>query len=244
MIYFIKSVFIGIVGIVVFSTQVQAFEIDFNRFTSERGQSSFSKIVDDLYPAISYQDSVPAHSSILPLGFEVGVNATYIRLQSEKELKEVGIDKSSVIIPRLYVAVETFVFNFSATYMKLDKNSSVTGYRVAYKALPGSVLLPTVTLGVNYSKLNDLKTLDASSIGADIRISKGLPFITVYGGVGYSKAKFEAKNIDIELEKVTRSGFEYTVGGRFTLLGVANVGIQSHRVGGVNTHTLNVGIGF
>ncbi len=71
-----------------------------------------------------------------------------------------------------------FVSTASGTSIKL------TGFEVRYAILKDGIIKPAVSLRVTYSELDGVDELDLDSRGVELTISKGLGFVTPYGGIG------------------------------------------------------------
>jgi hypothetical protein len=81
----------------------------------------------------------------------------------------------------------------------------------------GSLAIPALALRGFYTKLLGVEQLNFQTEGVDLSISKGLPFLTPYGGIGGVFVQSEEKLPILDLKKENISLFKGFVGLRLSL---------------------------
>ena len=246
LILMIKKARITVARVLVFSCLLSSpawAEIDLNKL-SNNPQAQFEALSKDFLQLMSYQDSQPAvsKSGLIPLGFEVGVNVSGYQLDAEQSFKQVGIDAASVILPRVYGAVDIFSLGIGATMTKFD-DASLLGMKAKYNLIDGSALLPALAVNVHHTILSGVDTLEASATGGGIGISKGFVLATLFANAGYTTGNFAASSTTFDFKDVTESG-TYTTFGTRIHLPLMNFGVQVHQIIDNRSITFNFGVNF
>jgi hypothetical protein len=236
------------IGVLASQSSYAKNEIDLSKFTGD-AQQKFKNLTTDLHAIISYEDSQPAisKSGIIPFGFEVGLNISQIGINSKDELKEVGFDASSVLLPRLYGELNVFSFGFAATYTPLYEGVNISGYKLKYNILDGSKFWPALSANINYSSMNGADTLKSNALAYNLGVAQDFLLFTVYANLGASHGSFDPKletNSPITLKKVETSSLDGLIGVRLNIFGIANVGLQARQIAEHNLFTFNMGVGF
>lgn len=122
-----------------------------------------------------------------------------------------------------------------------DAAGTVYGGQLRYALLEGSAVNPAVALRASYTGASGLRSFNYRGYGVDLSVSKGLPLLTPYAGVGYvwtrvsPKAGTGLSRVDVDRPK----GF---VGLRFAPLGVIGVTAEYDRIGADNVYNLRFGV--
>ena len=148
---------------------------DFKNFSKEAGL------------AISYFPLSPAE----PLGitgFDIGVEVTAVNIDQGASFWTNSINNPPdfLIFPKLHIQKGLpWKIDLGIIYSKVpDSNISLIGGELKWALLKGSMVTPAVAIRGSYTRLLGVSQLKLETYGVDISISKGIAFLTPYGGLG------------------------------------------------------------
>lgn len=149
---------------------------DFKNFSKEAGL------------AISYFPLSPAE----PLGitgFDIGIEVTAVNISQGESFWKNAIPGGApdyLIFPKLHIQKGLpFKIDLGIIYSKVpDSNISLIGGEVKWALLEGSVVTPAMAIRGSYTRLLGVPQLELETYSVDISISKGIAFLTPYGGIG------------------------------------------------------------
>ena len=150
-------------------------------------QSQFHDLSEQIGLAIAYRALAPAEPLGL-LGFDVGVEITAVKIdKNESFWTAVNPDLPSYLgFPKLHAQKGLpFGFDVGLVYTKLPaSNIGMFGGELKWAILKGTLATPALALRGSYTTLTGVETLNVSTYGADVSISKGIGPITPYAGIG------------------------------------------------------------
>jgi hypothetical protein len=204
-------------------------DIDISKFPPV--QKEFDDLSRQVGLAISYTPLAPAAPLGL-LGFDVGVEATYVHIDANEQfwkdaIDPLGIKKPStfILLPKIHAQKGLPLgFDVGLTYAKAPgSNIGLVGGELKWAILKGTLVTPAVAIRGDYTKLTGVNDIDMSVYGADISISKGLAFVTPYAGIGevWISSKETNKLIDLKQTNVNETkGF---LGAKFSFFVISFV---------------------
>jgi hypothetical protein len=168
-------------------------------------------------------------------GFDVGVDASFTRLNTNAFGTASNSSKSTLPIARLRVQKGLpFDIDAGISYTELPgTNMKLWGGELRYAILGGSVATPAVAVRGTYSKLTGVDQLDFNTKSVDVSVSKGFLGVTPYGGVGWVWASGTPRNVP-GLSSET-AGLGKMFAGVNLGLGIFATGIEFDRTGKSNT---------
>ncbi len=185
-------------------------------------QSQFHDVSEQLGLAIAYLPLAPAEPLGL-LGFDLGVEITASKIdRNESFWKEVMPSTSTppgyLPFPKLHVQKGLpFGLDVGLVYTKLpSSNIGMVGGELKWAILKGTLATPALAIRGSYTTLTGVDTLDLSTYGADVSVSKGIAFITPYLGVGEVWIKSSTDAVPLQDESI--SAMRTFVGVKLSLL--------------------------
>jgi len=188
-----------------------------NTFT----QSEFDDLSRQVGLAISYNPLSPAASLGL-LGFDIGVEATAVHIDSNKSFWTDAVGKtppSYLVFPKIHAQKGLPLgIDVGLSYAKVPgTNIGLMGGELKWAVLEGTSVMPAVAIRGDYTKLVGVNDINLSDYGADISISKGFLFVTPYAGVGEVWISSKEKSDLIDLKSASLSETKGFVGVKLSL---------------------------
>ena len=150
-------------------------------------QSMFKDLSEQIGLAVAYHPLAPAEPLGL-LGFDIGVEVTAIDIdEGEPFWTAVNADLPSYLaFPKLHAQKGLpFGLDLGLVYTQVpSSNIGMWGAEVKWAILKGTIAAPALALRGSYTTLLGVDTLDVSTYGADLSISKGFGPFTPYAGIG------------------------------------------------------------
>ncbi len=150
-------------------------------------QATFDALSEDLAAALSYKAIVPAEPLGLP-GFDVGIEASFTKLQNTDKWGDAMGDKSLSIlpVPKLHGHVGLpFGVDFGAVLASIPStNIKFFGGELRYSFVSGNTLIPAVAVRGAMTKLTGVDHFDLSTKSLEVTVSKGFLMLTPYAGIG------------------------------------------------------------
>ncbi len=182
-------------------------------------QSQFHDVSEQLGLAIAYLPLAPAEPLGL-LGFDLGVEITAVKIDhNDLFWKAINPDLPGYLgFPKLHVQKGLpFGIDVGLVYTNLpSSNIGMFGGEVKWAILKGTLATPALAVRGSYTKLTGVDTLDLSTYGADVSVSKGIAFITPYLGVGEVWIKSSTDAVPLQDESI--SATRTFVGVKLSLL--------------------------
>lgn len=150
-------------------------------------QSMFKDLSEQIGLAVAYRPLAPAEPLGL-LGFDLGLEVTAVKIDNDAQFWQlVNNDLPSYLtFPKLHAQKGLpFGFDVGLVYTKVpSSNIGMFGGEVKWAILKGTIATPALALRGSYTTLSGVDTLDVSTYGADLSVSKGFGPFTPYAGVG------------------------------------------------------------
>ncbi len=183
-------------------------------------QSQFHDISEQLGLAIAYLPLAPAEPLGI-LGFDLGVEITASKIDRNESFWTQLMPSTPpgyLPFPKLHVQKGLpFGLDVGLVYTKLpSSNIGMVGGELKWAILKGTLATPALAVRGSYTTLTGVDTLDLSTYGADVSVSKGIAFITPYLGVGEVWIKSSTSAVPLQDESV--SAMRTFVGVKFSLL--------------------------
>ena len=207
-------------------------------------QDNFRLFSEDVSAAMSYRPIEPSDSLGL-LGFDVGANLSFTKLNSVKVLEQAADHSLPSTLPTATLRVSKGIpfidANIGATYTVIPavgvNSMSVAGN---WAVIAGGVLMPAVSIRGAYTKVNGITGLKMDSTGVDLSISKGFLLVKPYAGVGVVKTKSTPDNT-FAAESYTQN--RVFVGANFNLL-IMDIAVEADKTGKDTTYSAKLGFRF
>lgn len=187
-------------------------------------QSQFKDLSEEIGLALAYHPLAPAEPLGL-LGFDIGVEVTAVKIESDNAFwTAINPDLPSYLaFPKLHAQKGLpFGIDVGFVYTKLpSSNVGMYGGELKWAILKGSVATPALALRGTYTTLTGVDTLDASTYGADLSVSKGFGPLTPYAGIGQTWIKTSSDALStsaVPLEDESISASHFFVGTKLSLL--------------------------
>lgn len=155
-------------------------------FNTSLTNDVFKDVVKEAGMLAAYRGVAPAEPQGIT-GFDVGVEASFIKLDTEQwDYVMDGDAPSTIGIPKLHIRKGLpFGLDFGVSYAAVPaSNIKVLGGEVQYALMDGSAIAPALALRGHYSQLMGVDDLDLKTYGGDLVMSKGLLIFTPYVGMG------------------------------------------------------------
>jgi hypothetical protein len=150
-------------------------------------QSEFRDLTEELGIALAYRPLAPAEPLGL-LGFDIGLEVTSVNINGSSSFwtEAMGNQPSPLAFPKLHLQKGLpFGIDVGFVYTEIpSSNVGMYGGELKWAILKGSLATPAVALRGTYTALTGVDTMDLSTYGADISISKGIGPLTPYAGIG------------------------------------------------------------
>jgi hypothetical protein len=209
-------------------------------------QSEFRGLTEELGVALAYRPLAPAEPLGL-LGFDIGLEVTTVNINGDSSFwTEVMEDQPSspspLAFPRLHLQKGLpFGIDVGFVYAELpSSNVGMYGGELKWAILRGSLATPAVALRGTYTALTGVDTMDLSTYGADISISKGIGPLTPYAGIGEIWINSSSNVTGLDNESLSTS--HYFVGTKLTFL-LLSLAVEAD-FAEVPSYGFRVGLGF
>ncbi len=209
------------------------------------GQTEFRLVSEDLGSALSSKSYMPS-APLGVTGFDIGLNVTATSLEHHDLIERA----SSESVPSTFALAQIRVMkglpwdiDIGASYTFLPGTDiKYWGVEARYAILPGTLVLPAVSIRGSYTKLTGIDQLDLDTKGLDLSISKKILLVTPYAGAGYVWVTSTPKGV----AGLGEESFSYPklfAGVRANLL-LASFTFEVDKTGDAFSYGLRVGIGF
>jgi hypothetical protein len=193
----------------------------------EEAQKEFENLSRDLGLGLNLIPLAPAEPLGLT-GIDIGIEITLLDIDQTVPHWVYAVNDqeppSYLAIPKLHVQKGLPMgLDIGGIYAGVPtSNIHLVGAELKWAFNKGSLAIPAVALRGSYTKLLGVEQLNFQTEGVDLSISKGLPFLTPYGGIGGVFIQSEAKNLpppsdELSLDKENISLFKGFVGLRLSL---------------------------
>jgi hypothetical protein len=221
----------------------QAAKYDLTIPSSGFIQSEFHDLSEQIGLALAYKPLAPAEPLGL-LGFDIGIEVTTVQIDHDQSFwTEVSPDLPSYLaFPKLHIQKGLpFGIDVGFVYTKLpSSNVGMYGGELKWAILKGTIATPALALRGTYTTLTGVDTLDVSTYGADVSVSKGLGPLTPYAGIGETWINSSANVAGLSDESITASHF--FVGTKLSLL-LLTFALEAD-FAKVPSYSFRVGLGF
>lgn len=207
-------------------------------------QDEFAGLSDDLNAILAYRGVQPAEPLGI-IGFDVGVEATYIDVESRSAWQTAtGDDLSGVPVARIAVNKGLPLgFDVGAFYSTVPgSNARLVGGQLRYAIVEGGVVTPAIGVRAAVTRLEGVDDLDGDTRSLDVSISKGFGPVTPYAGYGKVWGKFTPA-ASTGLQPVEPEENRAYAGVRFSLL-VLQISVEAEKMGERTGYTAKFGFGF
>ena len=185
------------------------------------GQPQFHDLSEEIGLALAYRPLAPAEPLGL-LGFDIGVEITTVKIDHDQAFwTAVSPDIPSYLaFPKLHLQKGLpFGIDVGFVYTKLpSSNVGMYGGELKWAILKGTLATPALALRGTYTTLTGVDTLDVSTYGADLSVSKGLGPLTPYAGIGEVWIKSKENTAAVALSDESISASHFFVGTKLSLL--------------------------
>jgi hypothetical protein len=215
---------------------------DFNKFSRIVGQAIFATPVQ------------PARTTGL-LGFDVGVAATAVKVDTNASYWQRAVPSSSSITRRGYTAVPRLVVTkgfgagtISGSYAKVSSSGIKTwGGSLDLPVVRGTLVSPELALRGSYATLSGVDVLKLKTYGLELFLSKGIGPVMPYGAVGKmrtdSRGTIPATSLTPALTLTDRGTVNrYTLGVRFSLV-IPKLVVEATQAQ-VRSYSAKISVGF
>ncbi|MFN4265469.1 MAG: hypothetical protein ACK4F8_06940 [Aquabacterium sp.] len=221
-----------------------AFDLT-NSAIQSLGQDNFRLLAEDLSAALSYKPMIPA-ADLGITGFDLGVSVSATKIANKDVLKQAASGASvPSAIPIVAIRAAKglpFGLNVGASYSNLPGTPlSAIGGDLRWAVLPGSTLMPAVSVRLSMSKSTGIDEITTRSTGYDVSVSKGFTLLTPYAGIGRVESKVNAPGTTLTREKVGQTKYFAGVNAN---LGLMNLAVEGDRTGKASTYGVKVGFRF
>jgi hypothetical protein len=218
---------------------------------SDLSQAMFKDLSEQVGLAIAYHPLAPAEPLGL-LGFDIGVEITAVAIDSNASYWTNIIPPGDSLpnylaLPKLHAQKGLpFGIDVGFVYSNVPStNISMYGGELKWAILKGSVATPALALRGTYTTLTGVDTLDASTYGADLSVSKGFGPLTPYAGIGQTWIKTSSDALStsaVPLEDESISASHFFVGTKLSLL-LLSFALEAD-FAKVPSYSFRVGLGF
>jgi len=216
------------------------------------GQTNFQNISDDLSAAVwmNPSNSAEPHSAgIIPIGFQVGVEATSLQVNSAAWQTLGNATQSSMVIPKLRISAGIpFGLDFSYMYTAIPQSSiKITGYegRIAFGSM---IPLPMVEFNVRayQSKLTGVSELSVKDTGFAAMLGADLPIFKPYIEVGQVQSTSTPLGIAATagLTEYKKTSTTMAVGAKVSIFPFLNLTGEYATVGSKKLYTIKLAAEF
>ncbi|MDQ6993503.1 MAG: hypothetical protein Q9M31_08505 [Mariprofundus sp.] len=195
-----------------------------NLSTSLPGQTTFDALANDLSAAIwmNPSNSAEPHSAgFIPVGFQVGVEATSMSID-QNAWSNLGVSTGSIVVPKLRVSAGIpFGLDFSLMYTAIpSSNIKVTGYegRMAFGEM---IPLPFIEFNIRayQSKMTGVPELSIKDSGFAAMLGADFPIIKPYVEVGQVKSTATPSGLSaVAFKEFSKTSTTAAVGVKLTFI--------------------------
>jgi hypothetical protein len=168
-----------------------AAKYDLN-FAAGFANDQFKSFAREAGAMAAYRGVAPAEPQGLT-GFDIGVEASFVDIDSSVWAEAINDTPSYLVVPRLHVRKGLpFNIDVGAMYAQVpDSNITLWGGEVQLALLEGTTATPALALRGSYSSLEGVDDLDLQTYAADAVLSKGFLMFTPYIGAGVVQIEAE-----------------------------------------------------
>jgi len=217
------------------------------------GQANFKNISDDLGAAVwmNPSNSAEPHSAgIIPVGFQVGVEATSLQVNSAAWKQLGNASQAGMVIPKLRISAGIpFGLDFSYMYTAIPQsNIKITGYegRIAF----GSYIpVPMIEFNVRayQSKLTGVPELSVKDTGFAAMLGADLPIFKPYIEVGQVQTTSTPQGIAAIggiLKEYKKTSTTMALGAKVSIFPFLNLTGEYATVGSKKLYTIKLAAEF
>ena len=214
-------------------------------------QAQFQTLSDDLSAAVwmNPSNSAEPHSAgIIPVGFQVGVEATSLKLDSTAWQAMNNSSLSSVVIPKLRISAGIpFGLDFSYMYTSVpSSNIKITGYegRIAFGEM---IPMPMVEFNVRayQSKLSGVNELSVKDSGYAAMLGADLPIIKPYIEFGQVKSTATPNGVATAVfTEYQKTSTTTAIGAKLTVFPLVIMNAEYAMMGSKKMYTLKFAAEF
>jgi hypothetical protein len=208
----------------------------------------FRDLSEEIGLAVAYRPLAPAEPLGL-LGFDIAAEVTAVNIDSNEAFwSSVNSDLPSYLaFPKLHAQKGLpFGIDVGFVYAKLpSSNIGMYGGELKWAILKGTIATPALALRGTYSTLTGVDTLNVSTYGADLSVSKGFGPLTPYAGIGevWIKSSSDAlSDISVPLSDESLSESHFFVGTKWSIL-LLTFAVEAD-FAKVQAYSFRVGLGF
>ncbi|HEX7155417.1 MAG TPA: hypothetical protein VF618_28385 [Thermoanaerobaculia bacterium] len=192
--------------------------IHFDPTITDEQFEQFSLIVGQAIYATPVE---PARATGL-LGFDVGIAATAVEVDSDSEFWQAATDSDVdkyLFVPRLVVSKGLGAATIAGTYARIpDLDLELWGGSLDFPIINGGIVKPTLAVRASYSTLQGIDEYDCKTYGVEAFLSKGFGPVTPYAAVGRMRVDAEGTIPDVRTLSGEFDSNRYTVGVRLSFL--------------------------
>jgi len=219
-----------------------------------KGQATFQSISDDLGAAVwmNPSNSAEPHSAgIIPVGFQVGVEATSLQVDSAAWSRLGNGNQAAMVIPKLRISAGIpFGLDFSYMYTAVPQsNIKITGYegRIAF----GSYIpVPMIEFNVRayQSQLTGVTELSVKDTGFAAMLGVDLPIFKPYIEVGQVQTTSTPQGVaatgPLALTEYSKTSSTMAIGAKVSIFPFLNLTGEYATVGSKKLYTLKFAAEF
>lgn len=206
-------------------------------------QAQFRMLAQDLTGVLNYKALQPAEP-LGVIGFDVGLEASAIRIENSDVWEQAGVDVSTLPLARIS-ATKGLPLGFDVGgFIATAPGTGLKNYgaQLRYAILEGGVVSPAIGLRAAVTRLEGVDQLGFDTRSLDVSISKGFGPLTPYGGLGRvwaDAAPGAATGLAEESIHETRA----FAGVRFSMI-VLQFAFEAERIGETTGYSARLGFGF
>jgi len=199
-------------------------------------QTDFNARSNEIGSALVYRAVAPANPLGL-LGFDIAVEGTSATISGD-----------SVIVPKVkFQKGLPGDFDISGYYTQIPLASvgatdgTAYGIALSYAILEGGAVSPALAIRGSYTNADIPSIMGVTTTGVDLTISKGLPIISPYAGIGMASINTTDKSGSYSDYSATAT--RYFVGANFNLK-IMDIAVESGKTGDNTFTTFKLGFRF
>lgn len=213
-----RTLIIGAAALSLWPTAARAAKYDIT-IPSTYVQAQFHDLSEQVGLALAYRPLAPAEP-LGWLGLDIGVEVTAVKIDHDDAFwTAVNPDLPRYLtFPKLHAQKGLpFGIDVGLVYTKVpSSNVGMVGGEVKWAVLKGTIATPALAVRGSYTTLTGVDTLDVSTYGADVSISKGVGPLTPYAGIGEAWIKSSTDAVPLDDESISAThGF---IGVKLSLL--------------------------
>lgn len=207
-------------------------------------QNEFKAVSENLAAALSYKAVTPAEPLGLP-GFDLGLEVSSTEIDDSALFDSAfgGDAPSSILVPKLHAHVGLpFNLDVGAFITSIPStNIQLIGGELRYSILEGGMALPALAVRGTFSSLNGVDTLDFSTKGLELTVSKGFAMLTPYAGVGTVRTTSDPNVVGLSKESISQTKLYAGLNMNF---GLMNIALEGDKTGDFATYSAKLGFRF